>query len=203
GQYIWALAEGWQVPRVGPDTELRVELEARARVYGAAALHDELARLDPVAAAAIHPNNVRRVIRALELFRVTGELPSRLRTRRGEAPAARIVGLSLPRELLYERIDRRVDLMIVQGLVEEVQSLLRLGYSPSLPSMSGIGYAQVVQYLRGEFDLGSARERIKIATHRLARQQRTWFRRNDPRIRWLVPGDVAVAVGYVKSSSDE
>lgn len=194
GQYIWALVEGWQVPRVRPRPALRATLEERARAEGAISLHAELARRDPVAAAGIHPHNLRRVIRALELYASTGELPSSLRARRALELKTIIIGLTLPRDDLYARIDGRVEQMYANGLVEEVRCLLAAGYAPTLPSMSGIGYAQAVKYLRGELDLVTAIEQTKTATHRLARQQSTWFRLDDPRIAWQRPDDVETAV---------
>ena len=194
GQYVWALLEGWQVPRVEPHPHLRAALMARAKAEGVLALHAELALRDPIAAAAIHPHNVRRVIRALELMEVTGEQPSALRARKQPAVGTMILGLTLPRDDLFSRIDRRVEKMFAAGLVEEVEMLLACGYSAGLPSLSGIGYAQVVQYLHGDLDLAEARERTKTATHRLARQQATWFRADDPRITWIDARDLERAV---------
>lgn len=199
GQYIWALVEGWQVPRVLPQPALRAILEERARAEGAISLHAELAARDPVAAAAIHPHNVRRVIRALELLESTGELPSSVRARRALEAKSVIIGLTLPRDELYARIDGRVEQMFANGLVEEVRCLLAAGYAPALPSMSGMGYAQVVKHLRGELDLARAIEQTKTATHRLARQQSTWFRLDDPRIAWQRPDDVETAIVAIET----
>lgn len=185
GQYVWALLEGWRVPRLPPQRELRRELEERAAREGAEALHRELARVDPKAAARIDPHNVRRVIRALEVHRATGR-PISYWQEKGPPPwQTLIIGLTCPRQELYERIDARVDGMMEAGLVNETSGLLAMGYDPSLPAMSGIGYKQVCQYLAGELDLATAVARIKTATHRLARQQYTWFRLDDGRIRWL------------------
>ncbi len=198
-QYVWALVEGWDVPAVAPDTALRSRLEERARNEGPAALYAELARLDPEAALAIHPNNLRRVIRALELWRATGARPSTVRGRRAPRRDTVILGLQLDRRTLYERIDRRVDDMFRTGLVEEVEGLLARGYAPSLRSMSAIGYTQVVQALRGELTLGDAISRMKTASHRFARQQSTWFRRDDPRIAWIASGNVDAALARVEA----
>jgi tRNA dimethylallyltransferase len=185
GQYVWALLEGWKVPRLPPQRELRRELEERAARQGAEALHRELARVDPKAAARIDPHNVRRVIRALEVHKATGR-PISYWQEKGPPPwQTLILGLTCPRQELYRRIDARVDAMMKAGLVDEVRGLLARGYSPSLPSLSGIGYRQICQYLAGEMDLATAVARIKTATHRLARQQYTWFRLDDRRIRWL------------------
>jgi tRNA dimethylallyltransferase len=185
GQYVWALLEGWRVPRLPPPRKLRRELEERAARQGAGALHRELAQVDPEAAARIDPRNVRRVIRALEVYKATG-CPISYWQEKGPPPwKTLILGLTCPRQVLYRRIDSRVDAMMEAGLVDEVRALLAMGYSPSLAALSGIGYKQVCQYLAGELDLATAVARIKTATHRLARQQYTWFRLDDGRIRWI------------------
>lgn len=185
GQYVWALLEGWRVPRLPPQQELRRELEERAAREGAGALHGELAQVDPKAAARIDPRNVRRVIRALEVYRATGR-PISYWQEKGPPPwQILILGLTCPRQELYRRIDARVDAMMEAGLVDEVRALLAMDYSPSLASLSGIGYKQVCQHLAGELDLATAVARIKTATHRLARQQYAWFRLDDGRIRWI------------------
>jgi tRNA dimethylallyltransferase len=191
GQYVWALLEGWRVPRLPPQRELRRELGERADRQGAEALHRELAQVDPKAAARIDPRNVRRVIRALEVHKATGR-PISYWQEKGPPPwEVLTLGLTCPRQELYQRIDARVDSMMEAGLVDEVKRLLSMGYDPSLASMSGIGYKQVCQHLAGELDLATAVARIKTSTHRLARQQYTWFRLDDGRIRWL-EGDGAV-----------
>ncbi|GAG48556.1 unnamed protein product, partial [marine sediment metagenome] len=185
GQYVWALLEGWRVPRLPPQRELRRELGERADRQGAEALHRELAQVDSKAAARIDPRNVRRVIRALEVHKATGRPISYWQEKDPPPWEVLILGLTCPRRELYERIDARVGGMMEVGLVDEVKRLLAMGYEPSLASMSGIGYKQVCQHLAGELDLATAVARIKTATHRLARQQYTWFRLDDGRIRWL------------------
>jgi tRNA dimethylallyltransferase len=202
GQYVWALLEGWTVPRLPPQRELRRSLEERAAQEGAEALHRELAHIDPRAAVGIDPRNVRRVIRALEVYEATGQPISFWQEKAPPQWDALILGLTCPRHELYRRIDARVDAMIDAGLVDEVQGLLAAGYSSGLPSMSGIGYREVCQYLADEMDLPMAVARIKTATHRLARQQGTWFRRDDERIRWIdvSPGDpLREALGFAES----
>jgi tRNA dimethylallyltransferase len=185
GQYVWALLEGWTVPRLPPQRELRRSLEERAAAEGAEALHRELAQVDPQAAARIDARNVRRVIRALEVYQATGRPISFWQEKAPPSWDTLIVGLTGPRDELYRRIDARVDAMMAAGLVDEVRDLLAMGYSPELPSMSGIGYREVCQHLAGELDLPAAVAHIKTATHRLARQQSTWFRGDAPRIRWI------------------
>jgi tRNA dimethylallyltransferase len=185
GQYVWALLEGWTVPRLPPQPELRRSLEERAAREGAEALHQELAHIDPQAAAGIDARNVRRVIRALEVCEATGRPISFWQEKAPPSWDVLTLGLACPRDELYRRIDARVDGMMEAGLVDEVRALLAAGYRRDLPSMSGIGYREVCQHLVGELDLPAAADRIKTATHRLARQQGTWFRRDDERIRWI------------------
>ncbi len=187
GQYVWALVEGWQVPRIPPDRDLRRSLEERTEREGIDALYHELAAVDPAVASRIDPRNVRRVIRALEVRQLTGEThPSPVgRLQPDFTPL--ILAIDRPRAELYRCIDERVDWMLESGLVEEVRSLLERGYADVLPPMSGIGYRQIIAYLRGEMTLAEAAARMKTETHRLVRMQYAWFRRDDPRIRWLNP----------------
>ncbi len=185
GQYVWALLENWQVPRVPPDWSLRRQLEERAEREGTETLVAELAALAPAAAGRIDARNVRRLVRALEVVRRTGQPLSACRTRQPPDFRWAAIGLHLPTEELYRRIDARVDAMVAAGLMEEVRRLLAKGYRPSLPAMSGIGYRQVCQYIAGELTLDEAVARIKTETHRLSRMQRNWFRRSDQRIHWI------------------
>ena len=185
GQYVWALLEGWQVPRVAPDLAFRAELEARAEREGAQSLIDELERVDPAYAARVDKPNVRRVIRALEVYHRTGRPLSSCATRTPPGFSWTAIGLDCPREELYPRIDARVDTMMAEGLLDEMRGLLERGYDCQLSSMAGIGYRQLCQHLAGELSLEEAVERIKTATHRLARMQSTWFRPADERINWL------------------
>lgn len=188
GQYVWALLEGWRVPRVPPDRELRAELEALARRYGPEALIKELLAVDPASAIDIDPRNTRRVIRAIEVTRATGRPFSAWQTKTAPEFETAIIGLRLGREALYRRIDERVDAMMPAGLVDEVRRLNAAGFGCGLPSMTSIGYRQICAYLHGELTLPDAVERIKTETHRLGRMQHTWFRPLDPRIRWLDAG---------------
>ncbi len=182
--YLRAVTEGLQIPEVAPNPTLRAELEAFAQENGRAALHARLQASDPEAAKQIHPNNLRRVIRALEIVHTTGRRKSELET--ATPPPFRIlkIGLDLPRPRLHERIDRRVHDMVDAGLVEEMASLLAAGYSPELPSFSSLGYREIAAHLRGETTLAAAVERIQIETHRFVRHQYTWFRR-IPDIHWF------------------
>jgi len=185
GLYVWSLIEGWRIPQVPPDQKLRRQLEARAEKEGSHTLYQELQNIDPVAAAKINPSNTRRIIRALEIYHATGQPPSQLQRKEAPSFPILVIGLTQERGELYRRIDWRVDKMIQRGLIEEVEQLLKKGYRPSLPSMSGIGYKQIGQFLRGEMTLPQAIDKIKHETHRLARHQYAWFRLGDNRIHWF------------------
>lgn len=185
GLYIWSLVEGWKIPQVPPNTRLRFDLEARAKQEGSYVLYKELRQIDPLAATKIHPSNTRRIIRALEIYQMTGQPPSQLWRKETPNFPALVVGLTLERAELYRRIDRRVDKMMQSGLVGEVEDLLKRGYSPTLPSMSGMGYKQIVRFLQGQMSLPLAVAQIKYETHRLARHQYAWFHPDDRRIHWL------------------
>lgn len=182
-QWTTALLDGWEPPSVAPDPPFRAAMEGRAHTEGIAPLLAELAVHDPEAAARTGPN-LRRIVRALEVIRATGEPFSAQRRRSAQPYHDLRIGLSLPRDVLYARIDARVDAMIAAGLVAEVRALLDAGCDPALPAMSGIGYRQVAEYLQGETTLKTMCERIKQATHRYARHQMTWLRR-DAAIVWL------------------
>jgi tRNA dimethylallyltransferase len=189
GQYLLAVIEGWQPPAVEPAPELREVLVVWAEEIGGQALHDRLALLDPQAADAIDPRNVRRTVRALEVILTTGERFSEQR-RRLEPPAGQIlIGLTCPRPELYERIDRRIEGMIADGLVDEVKGLLAKGYSPDLPSMSAIGYQEIGRYLQGEITLDEAVMLMKRRTRLFVRRQNAWFKPADPRIQWFTAGE--------------
>lgn len=183
GLYIWSVLEGWGIPPVPPDPELRHSLEAKAATLGRDELYHELIRVAPTIAQRIDPRNVRRVIRALEVHRSTPFS----QPQRKQAPPFKtlIVGLTADRAELYRRIDSRVDEMLAQGLVAEVEKLVSRGYDFNLPAMSGIGYKQIGMFLRGELTLAVAVQQIKFETHRFVRHQYAWFQLKDDRIQWF------------------
>ncbi|MAG14391.1 MAG: tRNA (adenosine(37)-N6)-dimethylallyltransferase MiaA [Dehalococcoidales bacterium] len=185
GLYIWAVLEGWQIPSVPPDLELRKSMEEKAVGGGAGELYRELMKVDPSAAQKIDQRNVRRMIRALEISRKTKVPFSQYRSK--GAPDFKIfsIGLTVDRTELYRRIDMRVEEMIERGLVAEVEKLWNMGYHFNLPAMSGIGYRQIGMFLRGEVTLETAIAQIKFKTHRFVRNQYAWFRLKDRRIRWF------------------
>jgi tRNA dimethylallyltransferase len=185
GLYVWAVLEGWRIPRVAPDLELRRSLEEKVARVGRNELYHQLAQVDPVAAQRIDPGNVRRMIRAIEVYRGVRVPFSQLQLKTKPLFNTPIIGLTADRAELYRRIDLRVDEMIKLGLVDEVKGLLDMGYDLALPAMSGIGYKQIGMYLGGELTLAAAIQQTKFETHRLVRHQYSWFRLKDDRIRWF------------------
>lgn len=184
GLYVRAVVGGFRIPQIPPDAELRRNLEEKAAKEGAQALYRELEQLDPDAARKIDPRNIRRLIRALEVCRISGVPFSQLQ-RSSPSFQTLLIGLTTERRDLYHRIDSRVDRMMEQGLVPEVEGLLARRYGLDLPSMSGLGYKQIGQYLEGKMALDEAVQQIKFETHRFARHQYAWFRLKDETIRWF------------------
>jgi tRNA dimethylallyltransferase len=185
GLYVKAVLEGWQIPGVSPDREFRYNVEKRASERSIDELYEELVAADPDAAAKIDRRNVRRVIRALEVRAKAGKAFSQLGHKKTPAFVSFVIGLTAARAELYRLVDRRVDEMIGRGFVREVENLLKMGYDLSLPSMSGIGYRQVGQFLKGELTLEAAIQKIKTETHRFIRHQYAWFRPGDEKIHWF------------------
>lgn len=184
GQYITAVLEGWAAPQVPPNPQLRAELENYAAERGAEALFERLRMLDPESGARIDPRNVRRVIRAIEVCLTTGQPFSALRGKKPRPYQALELGLTMNREMLYTRLDMRIDTMMARGFLDEVRRLQARGYDWRLPSMSGLGYAQLGAHLRGEMTLEDAVNETKRATRIFVRRQYTWFRHHGA-IEWL------------------
>jgi tRNA dimethylallyltransferase len=187
GQYIMGLLEGWQVPRVSPDIELRNRL-ARQASDDSEALYRQLQDLDPAAAAKIDKRNIRRVVRALEVCLQSGGQFSQMRTKKPPEYDVLWIGLTMSRQSLYQRTDTRVEEMFKRGLLRETEKLLEMGYSEELPSMSSIGYRQAIQLLRQEFNEQEAILKVQTETHRYIRHQYAWFKLKDPRIKWFDNG---------------
>jgi tRNA dimethylallyltransferase len=202
GLYIRALLEGLSIG-VGRSPELRAALEAedeRARAAGdPALLHRRLAEIDPGAAAALHPNDRVRIVRALELHAATGVAPSVLQRGALERRPWRVLQLALDpgREALALRIDRRCEAMVAGGLLQEVRRLRDLGYGPELPSMRAIGYRHMQPVVDGLDTLVSVLEAMKRDTRRFARRQRTWLRA-VPDVEWMAPDPLEALVLRVK-----
>jgi len=189
GQYAWGLLEAWQVPDVEPDEALRAELAAFAESDGHEALHQRLAAVDPASAEKIDGRNIRRVVRAIEVFEKSGRTMSDWQAKRDPDFEFLLFGIDVPRPVLYPRVDKRVEEMFEGGLIEEVQALLDSGVPADCPAMSSIGYGETVRFLAREETLNEAKERTKIATHRFIRSQDQWFRRDDKRITWVKDAD--------------
>ncbi len=182
--YIKVTLEGWEIPPVPPDKDLRNQLEDKLKREGLEALVKELLARDPSAAELVDLRNPRRVVRALEVVLLSGR-PLKDMRRMGPRPYQVLkIGLTAPRHELYCRIDQRIHRQLSEGLVEEVKRLLAQGYSPSLPSMSGLGYRQLTPYVLGKATLEACVRRLKSDTHRYARQQMSWLKR-DPEIHWF------------------
>jgi len=188
GLYVKAVIDGYNFSKVGTDPELREKLTKECENLGSEALHHRLKKVDPETAARLHTNDVKRVIRALEVFYLSGRTLSSDAGKLEKSPYNILMyGLTMDRKELYSRIEQRVDKMLGQGLVDEVKGLLDKGYSSSLTSMQGLGYKEIILYLNGALSLGEAVDLLKMNTRRFAKRQLTWFRR-DGRIRWIDVG---------------
>ena len=187
GFYIQALLYDIDFTENDGDTAIRRELEKLAQTQGAGCLHQMLQEIDPESAAAIHQNNVKRVIRAIEFYRQTGKKISlhNEQEREKQSPYQFLYYvLDTDRKTLYERIDRRVDLMMEHGLVDEVKHLADMGCTRDMVSMQGLGYKEILDYLSGEIPLEEAVYILKRDTRHLAKRQITWFKRERD-VRWL------------------
>lgn len=194
GLYIRAVIDKYNFNVPGEDRELRRLLQNKVQEQGHEWLHQQLNAVDPVAAAKIHPHNVRRVIRAIEVYQLTGKRFSDVQQASYQNNAKyhlSLFGLDLPREILYRRIELRVDKMLQMGLVEEVQGLMQVGINRQATAMQGLGYKEIAAYLDGEISLAQAVELLKRNTRRYAKRQFTWFKR-DPRICWLETNNVEI-----------
>ena len=189
GQYIRAVLEGWSLPNVPPNGDLRAALNLWAEQIGRDGLHQRLLLIDPSAANKIEPENLRRTVRALEVIFVTGRLFSEQYLKSEIEYPYIILGLTRDREDLYHRIDSRIDEMVKSGFIEEVRGLLDQGNPPGLPAFSAIGYPQIIRYLQGEISLPEAIELIKKNSREFVRRQSNWFKVSDEKINWLNASD--------------
>ena len=188
GLYVDSLITGTAFEPLESDQTLRDELQKEADTLGNEALFQRLQKVDPEIAKTLHPNNVGRVIRALEVYLLTGITMSEHQRRSRLQPApydSCIIGLSYDdRQKLYDRIDLRVELMVKEGLIEEVKSLAEKGFGQT--AAQAIGYKEILEYLHGEVSLEEAVETVKRQSRRYAKRQLTWFRRNQ-NIHWIYP----------------
>lgn len=170
------------------DWRLREELKKQAKMYGNEYLYNKLREIDPITSVKLHPNDIRRIIRALEVYKLTGKPISyyQLTTQNRPNPDYDVlmIGLTMDREKLYNRIEARVDKMIKAGLVDEVRWLCEKGYKDNMIAMQGLGYKEIIKYLDGQCTLEEAINTLKRNTRRYAKRQLTWFRR-DKRIHWI------------------
>jgi len=198
GFYIKALVYG--LFEQGPsDPEIRRRLKKVVQSEGSAALHRRLAVLDSRAAARIHPNDAFRIVRALEVFEITGRPLSDFQQRhrfQDQRFDALFLGVTWPRPILYERIDRRVDRMMDQGLEAEVRDLLSRGYDPQLKSMQSLGYRHLTAFIDGRTSLDEALRTLKRDHRRYAKRQLTWFRA-DPSVHWITPETPQAAIDRI------
>ena len=199
GQYIWALAEGWQVPKVPPDPVFRREKRQEAEQHGSMLVYQQLREADPRRADQLDPRNLRRVIRALEVHQHNAQNPQE----KSPPPSDQLfLGLTMERRALYQRVDERVDNMLAAGLLDEVNGLAAMGYPLGQGPLASPGYKELGQYLAGEMTLDDAAQRTKYRTHRMVRRQYTWFKLGDERIQWLdaaEPGLETKAASLVRS----
>ncbi|CAM4383500.1 tRNA (adenosine(37)-N6)-dimethylallyltransferase MiaA [Paenibacillus macerans] len=189
GLYIESVCYEFQFTEAGADEAFRAAELAYAEEHGAEALHAKLAAIDPRSAARLHPNDVRRVIRAMEIHHLTGTtLSEQLDKQIKESPYDLcVIGLTMDRQMLYNRIERRIDEMLRLGLVDEVRRLLRQGYSRELVSMQGLGYKEIAEHLEDGVPLPEAVEKLKRDTRRFAKRQLSWFR-HMKEIAWIDAG---------------
>jgi tRNA dimethylallyltransferase len=193
GYYIRALLDAPRFPPVAPDESLRQKLRSEAERDGGHALHTRLAALDPASAARIHPHNVPRLIRALEIVtHLGGPVPA---VAAGDAVQALYLGLTMDRATLREIADERITAQMRSGLLDETRFLLEMGYPPDAPGLQGFGYRQMIAHLEGRYDLRVAVEDYRTATHQYIRRQMTWFRQN-PNIIWLDVAEQPLARAY-------
>ncbi|MEX2461334.1 MAG: tRNA (adenosine(37)-N6)-dimethylallyltransferase MiaA [Paenibacillaceae bacterium] len=178
GLYIESLCYQFQFSEANADEAFRLEQAAFLKAFGEQALHDKLRAVDPISADRLHPNNTRRVIRALEILHLTGTtLSAQLEDQQQQSPYDLcIIGLTMDRALLYKRIEQRIDQMLERGLVAEVRQLLDKGYTADYVSMQGLGYKEIIRYLQGEYPLEEAITLLKRDTRHYAKRQLSWFR---------------------------
>lgn len=186
GLYIRALMEGFFE---GPSADVRIrkQLKQLATDYGKMHLHNKLKTIDPISAHRIHPNDTKKIIRALEVYQLTGMVLSQLQKKEDNVLSGLMfvkTGLNLERKKLYQKINQRVDEMLHKGLLEEVEKLSQMGYTRQLNALNTVGYKEMFSYLQGEITLGEAIAKIKQNTRNYAKRQMTWFKK-DREIVWF------------------
>lgn len=197
GLYINSVVNDITFGEIETDYKLREELNELAKQHGSQYLLDILKEFDPVSAQRLHPGNLRRIVRAIEFYRTTG-IPISEHQEMTKQKESRYEPLMLcvkwDREVLYDRINKRVDIMMNDGLLDEVKQLMEMGYTKELNSMKGIGYKEIIDYFEGNMSLEDTVNLIKQSSRRYAKRQLTWFRR-DKRIHWLDANEDFLAEG--------
>ncbi len=187
GLYVEAVIDPYSFPQIPSDDGLRQKLYNQALRNENGYLHSKLQTVDPVSAKKFHPNDLRRIIRALEVYYLTGkpisEAGNRAPGNKESKYDLKYFGLEAPRHFIYEQINSRVDKMINDGLIDEVKQLLNAGLDPKLPALQSLGYRQIIKALQGDYDMDDAINLIKRDTRRYAKRQLTWFKK-DSRIIW-------------------
>lgn len=192
GLYVNSLIYDLDFGKAKSNEKIRDYYDYYHREHGEDALYEKLKKIDPVSAEKIHKNNVKRVIRALEVYDITGIKFSELNTdirKPSDKYECILVGLSMDRKILYERINQRVDKMISEGLIDEVRTLLEKGYHKDLISMQAIGYKEIIDYLEGNTSLEESISILKRNTRRFAKRQYTWFLK-DENVKWFDIKDI-------------
>lgn len=198
GLYLQGLTLPMNYGGLPSDPAIRQQLTAELDRIGSNALHDKLAQVDPATAARLHPNDTRRVIRALEIYQLTG-IPMSAHKTPTDADSPydfTLYAIDWPRRILHERINRRVDIMMQDGLLDEVRSLAASGVSAQAQSMQGLGYKELLPVINGSLPLSDAVEQIKTGTRNYARRQLIWFRR-DKRIHWLPSDELSTTAKHI------
>lgn len=194
GLYVRAALDDMRFPSGDTASAIRMELEHEAETVGAVVLHERLRSLDPVSADLIHPNNVRRTIRALEMAHEGVSYAEQAAgfSRRDPFYPTLFIGLTMDRERLYRRIEDRVDQMIADGLIDEVRALINAGLRDAMTAQQAIGYKEFVPVIEGEREIPCAADEVKQSTRRYAKRQLSWFR-SDPRVQWIDVTDMSPA----------
>ena len=198
GLYLQGLTMPMNYGGLPSDPAIRQQLTEELSLIGPDALHDKLAQVDPASAARLHPNDTRRVIRAIEIYQLTGIPMSEHKTPMdADSPYDfTLYAIDWPRHILHERINQRVDIMMQDGLLDEVRSLVASGVSAQAQSMQGLGYKELLPVINDSLPLTDAVEQIKTGTRNYARRQLIWFRR-DKRIQWLSSDELSTAAKHI------
>ena len=185
GQYVRSLLEGWDIPEVAPDMAMRIVLENWGKEIGASELHNKLQIIDPRASGMNDPENLRRTVRALEVIFLTGYRFSDQRVKDTPLHNYKVIGLIRPRNVLFQRVDARIESMFLNGFVQEVEDLLSKGIPLETHSLTAIGYSEVIRYFQGEISLEEAKVLMRKKTRNFIRKQTNWFKPDDPCIEWF------------------